>query len=285
MDKFKSPPLIIGLLVAANIFIWASLVSGTPNKNTELYFLDAGQGDSELVRLPGNVKILIDGGPNAKVLTALSKSLPPNDRYIDLIILSHAEADHFTGLIEVAKRYKVGAFIYNGLDGKGNAWPELLKILKNGNAPVITLSAKDKIKYQDSRIDFIWPEKNNLPNITKSLNETALVSILQSSGAKALFTGDIGFKTENQLLEKYNLDADILKVSHHGSKYSTSRKFLDEVTPKISAIEVGKNSYGHPTAQVLQNLASVSSQIFRADRDGTVKLIIEDGKIRIFKQK
>ncbi len=275
--------IFIAALIIFDLFVWHSIIFDGGNKNLQVYFLNVGQGDGELVVLPGNVKILIDGGPNSKILTELSKSLPPTDRYIDLIILSHAEADHFTGLIEVAKRYQVGAFIFNGLNSKTNAWPEFLKILKNKNVPIIVLSARDKIKYLDSRVNFIWPEKNNLPKTTKTLNETALVLILESRGVKILFTGDIGFKTENQLLKKYNLNADILKIGHHGSKYSSGEYFLKAVSPKISAIEVGKNSYGHPTKEVLNRLASVESKIFRTDKDGLIRIEVDGENIKIFK--
>jgi len=276
--------IFIVALIFFDFFIWRAIIFNGPNKNFQTYFLDVGQGDSELAVLPGNIKILIDGGPNNKILENLSKIFPPTDRYIDLIILSHAETDHFTGLIEVAKRYQVGAFIFNGLDGKTNAWPEFLKILKNKNVPIIALAAGDRIKYLDNRVNVIWPEKNNLPKITKTLNETALVLILKSRGVGVLFAGDIGFKTENQLLEKkYNLNVDILKVGHHGSKFSTSEEFLKAVNPKISIIEVGKNSYGHPTKEVLNRLASIKSKIFRTDRDGLVKITTDNGKLLIFK--
>ena len=275
--------IFIAALIIFDVFIWYSIFFNAPNKNLEAYFLNVGQGDSELVVLPGNVKILIDGGPNSKILTELSRSLPSTEHYIDLIILSHAEADHFTGLIDVVKRYRIGAFIFNGLNGRGNAWPELLKILKNNNVPIIVLSAGDKIKYLDNRMNFIWPEKNNLPRTTKTLNETALVSILENRMVKILFTGDIGFKTENQLLEKYDLSVDILKVGHHGSKFSTSEEFLKAVNSKISIIEVGKNSYGHPTKEVLNRLASVESKIFRTDKDGLIKIEVINNSLKIFK--
>ena len=275
--------IFISALIIFDFFIWNSIIFDGGHKNLQAYFLNVGQGDSELVVLPGNVKILMDGGPNSKILTELSKSLPSTDHYIDLIILSHAEADHFTGLIDVAKRYRIGAFIFNGLNGRGNTWPELLKILKNNNVPIIVLSAGDKIKYLNNRMNFIWPEKNNLPKTTKTLNETALVSILESRMVKILFTGDIGFKTENHLLGKYDLSVDILKVGHHGSKFSTSEEFLKAVDPKISIIEVGKNSYGHPTKEVLNRLASVESKIFRTDKDGLIKIEANGENIKIFK--
>ena len=272
--------LIFGLIVF-DIFIWRSIIFAGPNKNLEAYFLNVGQGDSELVILPGNMKILIDGGPNNKVIENLSQIFSPTDRYIDLVILSHPQTDHFNGLIDVFKNYRVGAFIYNGQSGTANSWQELVKAVKNSKTPAIVLAQGDKIHYQNNHLNFIYPDRAALKS--KDLNDAALVSKLQSSGLTFLFTADIESKIEKILAQKYDLEADILKVSHHGSKYSSSEEFLKEVEPKISIIEVGKNSYGHPTKEVLNRLVSVESKIFRTDKDGIIKIVFENGKILIYK--
>ena len=101
---------------------------------------------------------------------------------------------------------------------------------------------------------------------------------------KILFTGDIGEKNEKYLADNFDIKADILKVGHHGSKYSSSDYFLKAVSPKISAIEVGKNSYGHPTKEVLDRLALVGSRIFRTDQNSIVKLSVKGNEINIFKK-
>ena len=102
---------------------------------------------------------------------------------------------------------------------------------------------------------------------------------------KVLFTGDIGEKVEKYLTNNFDITADILKVPHHGSKYSSSEEFLAAARPKISSIEVGKNSYGHPTDEVLNKLASIGSQIFRTDQNGTIKIVISENEINIFKKR
>ena len=272
--------LIFGLIVF-DIFIWRSIIFAGPNKNLEAYFLNVGQGDSELVILPGNVKVLIDGGPNNKVLENLSKIFSATDRYIDLVILSHPQADHFNGLIDVFKNYQVGAFIYNGQSGTANSWQELVKAVKNSKTPAIVLAQGDKIHYQNNHLNFIYPDKIALKN--KDLNDAALVGRLQNDDLTFLFTADIESKIEKILIQKYDLKTDVLKVSHHGSKYSSSNQFLKEARPKLSIIEVGKNSYGHPTKEVLNRLASVDSKIFRTDKDGMIKITADDGKLLVFK--
>ena len=238
----------------------------------------------------GGVKILIDGGPSNKVLSEISSVLKPTDKYIDLVAMSHPQYDHFAGLIDVLKRYQVGAFIYSGRAGEIAAFGDLEKVLKNKNIPVIVLGEGYKIKHQKSIINILSPSKEFLSS--KELNDTTLVMKLHyiddrqpNVMFKVLFTGDIGFKVENYLAEKYDIKVDVLKVGHHGSKYSSGDLFLKKTNPKISVIEVGKNTYGHPTKNVLNRLTNIGSQIFRTDQDGTVKLSVSDKEINIFKKK
>lgn len=278
--------ILIGIfLIIFDFFIWFQISLGGQNNDLEVYFLDVGQGDSQLVNFAGGVQILIDGGPNKKVLDELASILAPTDRYIDLVILSHPQYDHFAGLIEVLKRYKVGAFIYNGREGEAKAFVDLKKVLKENKIPEIILAGNDKIKYQDSRFDILSPS----PDFLKSseLNDTTLVIKFGglNSTANVLFTGDIGKNVEDYLVKNFDIKADILKVGHHGSRFSSGEEFLKKIGAKIAVIEVGKNNYGHPTAQTLNRLELAGSRIFRTDKDGTVKLTINGEMINIFKNK
>ena len=190
-----------------------------------LYFLPVGQGDSELLSLPGGVKVLVDGGPpDALVLKNLDKILSPRDRYIDIVALSHAELDHFGGLIEVLKRYRVGVFIWNGVPKNTSAAKGLMKMIKDKNISLISLAAGDAILYGISDIKVLWPPENTVAS-GESLNETALVFGLESKNTRALFTGDMGEKTENKIMADLANGVDILKVGHHGSKFSSSASF------------------------------------------------------------
>jgi competence protein ComEC len=275
--------LTLLFFVVFDAFIWWQIIFGGLNKNIEIYFLDVGQGDSELVVLSNNVKILIDGGPDNKVVGELSSVLKPADRYIDLVILSHPQTDHFAGLIDVLQRYKVGAFISPGRSGPAQGFKDLEKTIRENKIPTIALGEGDKINYLDSRFDVLSPSFNLLQSAEP--NDWGLALKMASGGIKALFAGDIDSKIEESLALKYDLDIDILKISHHGSKFSSSKSFLEKATPQISVIGVGKNSYGHPAEQTLKNLASIGSQIFRTDKDGTVKLLINNEQVNVFKKK
>jgi competence protein ComEC len=273
------------LLVSLDILVWRTIILAKSPDNLEIYFLNVGQGDSELVILPGGVQVLIDGGGNNRVLQNLASVLPFFDRYLDLVLLSHAEPDHYLGLIEVLKNYKVGAFIFNGLDGIADSWPALTKILNDNKISTLVLGAGDKISYQESHFDILSPTKDFLNENNR--NDSSLVMKLVSLNSETLFTGDISKKLEDYLVRTSDLKADILKVAHHGSKYSSSQNFLGKTLPQIAVIEVGKNNYGHPTKEVLERLASVGAQIYRTDTDGTLKFIISPSfsKIQVFKKK
>ncbi len=281
--KHKSGFFILGVaIVALDFLIWYQIVSAVSiDKNLKLEFLDVDQGDSELVMLPGGVKVLIDGGPpNGKLIEQLAKILPPTDRYIDLVLVSHPQLDHFGGLIEVLKRYQIGAFLWNGRNGEVSAWDELRKVIKDNKIQLVVLTAGDKISYAESRFDILSPTAEFLNS--KELNDTALVAELSSKNSKTLFTGDIGFNVEKKLPVS---DIDILKVAHHGSKYSSGADFLKAFKPEIAVIEVGKNTYGHPTKETLTRLENAGAKVLRTDQGGNVELVINGKSIGVFEEK
>jgi competence protein ComEC len=120
--------------------------------------------------------------------------------------------------------------------------------------------------------------------VSTKTNDTSLVIMFVAPHLKALYTGDIGFEVEERLVRQYNLDADILKVPHHGSKYSSGEGFLAAVSPLFSVIGVGRNSYGHPTPAALSRISAVASQIFRTDTEGVLKIPLTTESLTIFKK-
>ena len=268
-------------LIAGNIFIWWAVGAGGESKNLELYFLDVGQGDGQLINFRGS-QILIDGGKGPKVLSELAKVLQPGDRYIDVVIATHPDFDHFGGLIDVLKTYQVGLVITNGREGVAGAYADFEKAIAENKIPEVNLFAGDKIKYQDLTLEALWPLSYQAAVNEKKVNETGMVLLLEKDGLRALYTADIGFETEQKILKKYDLSAHILKVGHHGSKYSSGKEFLKEVQPLFSVIGVGKNSYGHPTDAALNRLADIGSQIFRTDESGTIKMIFDGESVKIY---
>ncbi len=285
MKKSDGLSYIIFLSLAAfAAFVWYEILTGRPNGMPRDYFLDVGQGDAELIAFTGNVRVMTDAGPDKAVLASLGKVLPLGDRYIDLAIVSHPQLDHFNGFNFILDQYKVGAFIINGRsDTKGiQEWPELLAKIKAENIPLITLEAGDSIRYGNNKIDLLSP--NQAFDQSGELNDTGFVELIKTPGMRTLLTADIGFNVEDYLVQNHSdLEADVLKVPHHGSKYSSGDAFLRAVHPKIAVIEVGAhNSYGHPTKEALLRLASSSAKIFRTDQNGTIEVFVKNQKLEIF---
>lgn len=280
------------LLMALDVFVWFRIIFGAPPGEPEMYFLDIGQGDAELAVLPGGVKIITDAGPDRTILQELGKIHALSNHYIDVAIISHPQLDHFNGFQYLLEKYRIGAFIFNGRSDAPavTEWETLMRKVRASRIPFIALAGGDAIRYRDSRIDFLSPNRDFIQSA--ELNDTGFVELLNSGGLKVLLTADTGFNIEQYLVNaeqgrSIDLRADILKVGHHGSKFSSSDEFLRKVDPKIAVIEVGaRNRYGHPTKETLGRLASsTSAKVFRTDVNGTVSAILERGKLKIFTER
>lgn len=242
-----------------------------PDNNLHLVFCDVGQGDATLIVYKQN-QILVDGGPDQKVLSCLSQNLPFYDRRIEMVVLTHPEEDHFFGLIDVLKRYDVRYFVSNGIKKSSASFAELEKIKEEKKVLSVLVKTGDQIKIGLLFFSVLWPEKDYIQ--TKELNDSTVVLKLSFGDFEALLTGDISEKVENLL----NLDkVEVLKVAHHGSKFSTSTAFLNLVKPYLAVISVGENRFGHPTAEVLERLKQAGAKILRTDQIGTIE-IVSDGR-------
>ncbi len=275
----------IAALIAFDLLLWQAIVARqTHASDAALYFLDVGQGDSQLISLPGDVQILIDGGPpNGKVLDALARVLPPGDRYVDVLIMTHPQTDHFGGFADVFERYEVGALIGSGRDATLAGYRDLEHRRNTHKVPYVTVEAGDMIRYGDAVLSILNPTPRFLSD--KEVNESSVVTRLDYGAMSALYTGDIGAPVEQALSKNPAVDVDVLKVPHHGSRFSSSAGFLAAVSPKAAVIGVGKNSYGHPTPAALGRLEKAGAQIFRTDTDGTIRINLSEGNLLIYKEK
>lgn len=280
--------LAIAALALLDVLVWQRVVAARITGQLELHFLDVGQGDSQLILLPApggrgkSVSVLIDGGqPNGRAVRELARLLPAGGRRIDLVIMTHPQLDHFGGLIEVLKTYEVGAFVGTGRKGTASAYEELRKTILDRQVPYVRVSEGDRIRYRDSTLAVLRPSSDQLESA--ELNNTSIVAILEHGEVRALFTGDIGAADEQNLLARgADVRAQVLKVAHHGSRFSSSAPFLEAVRPAVAVIEVGKNSYGHPTPQAMDRLEAAGARVLRTDRDGTVSIIARDGSLEVF---
>jgi len=275
----RIPFIIIVVLFCGNILAWLAVYDLSGHKFLEINFFDVGQGDAAFIETLGGRQILIDGGPGAAVLEKLAKEMSFWDRAIDLVILSHPEKDHLAGLIEVLKRYKVENILWTGVVRDTAEYREWSEGIEKEGAKIIIAKSGEKIKIGDLEIDVLSPLENLEGKELKDSNDSSVVVKLVFDKESFLFTGDISESIEQKLAEGgTDLDSDVLKVSHHGSKYATIDEFLAKVSPEIAVIEVGKdNSFGHPTPEVLDRLVKYGIDILRTDQNGDIK-IISDGK-------
>lgn len=263
------------VLFDAALLVWCL----APQDGTEVEFFSVGEGDSELISLPGGVRILVDGGRGGNLLPELGRALGPVEKRIDLMILTHCQLDHLGGLEEAVKRFNVSAFIYNGCDSHLGEWNQLKNELVRNNIPIIQLGAGDRINYKDGSISILSPDftANSVPDE----NERAITFLLKSGSSNFLFMSDAPPDLEQGIIKNLPDQIDVLKVSHHGSRFSSTPEFLDKIKPRISVIEVGKNSYGHPAASTLEKL-EVYGKVYRTDLFGTIRIISERDKLNVF---
>lgn len=241
------------------------------------YFFDVGQGDSELLNF-GPVQILVDGGPpNSKALKGIERALGPEDRYIDLVILTHPHLDHFGGLIDVMDRYSVGKFMTDGTEN------ETAKAYKSLKQPDLSLGEGDTITYGDYKLTVLGP--NAAERADPDPNKASVVLMLEGPETRILYAGDMHAENEARLGKEYKLKADVLKVAHHGSRFSSSAAFLKELEPKVAVIGVGKNSYGHPAPAALARLADVNAKTHTTLGRGTIKVVPKNGQLKIYTEK
>lgn len=232
-----------------------------PDGKLRVVFCDVGQGDASLV-VWGSFQALVDTGPSEqKLFACLGREMPFWDREIDLVFISHPQKDHNGALKGLLSRYRVG------------------KVIEKA-------SKNDLYRYKDLYFDILLAgdsETGVLGTTSNDENEASMILLVKRGDVSVLFTGDIGEKTETILVEEGKVNkVTVLKVSHHGSKYSSSKSFLETVLPMVAVVSVGaKNSYGHPSADALTRLEEVGAKVLRTDLQGSVEIRFDEG-VKVF---
>lgn len=278
MSIFKNKLFrIFGIVFIMLILAWGWIFIEGRQEFLEIDFYDIGQGDAIFVETPGGKQILVDGGPDLTILEKLGKELPFWDRYIDLVVLTHPEYDHIGGLIEVIKRYKVGGIVTTGVTRDTAEYREWQKVIQKENIPIYIAYAGRVIDLgNDVNLLVAHPFENLSGQNIKKSNNTSVVAQLVYKNFEVLLTGDIEKKIEKALISSgVNLESDILKIAHHGSKTSTAQDFVNAINPIVAIIQAGKdNSYGHPHQSVLNALSNIAT--FITSQDGDLE-ILSDG--------
>ena len=267
--------LVIGLLLFINLVILGYSLFFVSPLSTELrvVFLDIGQGDAILIQTPKQ-NILIDGGPDKNIVRKLDQYIPLTKRHIDLMILTHPDGDHLVGLVEVLRRWSVGAVAESGMKSLNPAYIEFNSLIESKNIKRYIINTPQKMFLKDGlSLDFLWPfSKELIEDNEGDCNFLSLVAILDYDDNDFLLTGDATEETEEELmLRGLKLKVDVLKAGHHGSKYSSGIDFLEQVDPEYAIISVGENNnFGHPSLRVLDNFRKIGTKVLRTDKKGDI---------------
>jgi len=271
----KKSLISIIVLFGLNIFAWQAVCDLNNSQYLEVTFFDIGQGDAVLIETGHSHQVLIDGGPDSVILEKLGREMPFWDRTIDLIILTHPEHDHIAGLLEVLKRYEVENILWTGMIRDTAEFREWEKLIKEEGAKIVIAKSLLRIDLNNSYIDILYPSESLEGREIKNSNNTSIVARLVFGENSFLFTGDIEKSVEKELAEsETGIDADVLKIAHHGSKTSSVPEFIEKVSPEIAVISAGRtNSYGHPHPETLETLAKYGINVLRTDEVGDIKIL------------
>ena len=265
------------LFLLACVLIYQNIAYN--DKKLHVVFCDVGQGDAIFIRTPNGSDILVDGGPDDSVLNCLGKHMPFWDKTLEIVVLTHPDADHVTGFIDVIKRYKLIHFYTSKITTKTAVYAQFLKTLEDYKIKQNYLWQGDKFTFEDGlTMETLWPT-HEWEGLTT--NSFSIVELLTYKNFKVLLTGDLDAEQMSQVADLAG-DINFLKVPHHGSRLGLTSEIVDILSPDIAAIPVGNNNkYGHPTPFILDLLKSANIKTFRTDQNGEVEIISDGSSWRV----
>lgn len=276
---------VVGLCL---LIVLASLISTSPG--FEVTFLDVGQGDCIFIKTEDGKTMLIDGGGMPlyyKGSFDIGKDvvLPylynKGVRKLDAVVFTHFDSDHAGGLLSIIEEMDVKAVIVGHADGS-EIYHKMVEVANRRKIPVFAASRGDTFQIGEAAFYVLNPAKHHLFDDD---NDNSVVLKMMYKGLSFLFTGDLSFEGEKDLIDECDIRSDVLKIAHHGSATSTSEEFLKKVDPKIAVISVGENnSFGHPSSRVLKLLEENKVKVFRTDIHGAVNFKIKGNNVRIYTQ-
>jgi competence protein ComEC len=277
---------VAALIVAVSVA--GGVVAARPTTAPRISILDVGQGDAILVEGSRGGRLLIDGGPDPdRLLVALDRRIPPWDRRIDAVVLSHPHEDHVAGLALLLERYRVDRVFEPGMRGPGPGYGAWLRELAGPKAPVrLSLAGGDRLAVDEIELRVLWPIRGQVPAIPPDggtgINNVSVVLLGHVGARRFLLMGDVEQDIDPSLLTGGLPHVDLLKVAHHGSRTATTQAFVDAVRPAVAVASAGAgNPYGHPAKATLDRLATAGARVLRTDRDGSVAIGFEAGAMTV----
>ncbi|NQV00228.1 MAG: MBL fold metallo-hydrolase, partial [Parcubacteria group bacterium] len=223
--------------------------------------------------------ILIDGGPDSKIIEKLDQNIPFSDNTIELVMITHPHEDHIAGLVHVLEKYKIEQILYTDVFYDSNIFVELKSVIEEKNIQTKFAKSGQVIKLNQANLYVLFPNLSYNKGEVKEVNNTSIVSKLVYGSSSFLFTGDAEEEVETELIDMYAnnediLDSDLIKVGHHGSKSSSMEDFLFNVSPKQAVVLLGENNrYKHPHPETLSKINDLDINLFRTDENGDIKCV------------
>jgi competence protein ComEC len=266
---------LLSTLSLIAIVSWLAVLT-RPSSKLRIIACDVGQGDAILIST-NQTQVLVDGGPNNRVISCLSRHMPFWDRNIEVVVLTHADADHSTGLVEVLRDYSVNYFVYNGQGKDTNVYKALIDVVRASEVKEVVVQKNDRLVYGELYFDILHPAQ--IPPEGDKANDYSIVMKLTYGEFDALLTGDIEDAVSDYITESFNLSGtEYLKVPHHGSKNGLSQKLFEEARPQLSVISAGaSNRFGHPHEEVLAILRNSDTRVLGTYEVGDVE-VESDGR-------
>lgn len=264
---------VLGVVFITTFSFWF-WTNSNKLKNLEVSFLDVGQGDAILVHAPTGQRILIDTGDGADIARRLAANMPWLERRIDLLVITHPHDDHLGDFAEVIKYFNVGEVLYTGVTHTSPGYLNFLREIKDRKIPMKIVDHRQKITLgQDCYLDVLFPQESFVNAKVKNLNNTSIALKIIYKNTSILAMGDLEITELTKLAQAVDLSANILKVSHHGSRNGLNADLLAKINPQVAVIEVGeKNLFGHPDGGVIKLLERAKIKTYRTDVDGDVKM-------------
>lgn len=262
----------LGLMLVSWLPAFASV--GWFEKDCDCFsvsFLDVGQGDAILIQTPDGFEMLVDGGRDASVLRQLSSRRSFFDREIDVMVSTHPDLDHVAGLVDVLKRYKVSTILMTTNEGESGAATAFAAAAPKEGAEIVLADAGQVMQLGASTTIQIFSPTGDESKLES--NTASIVLRVVYGNTSFMLTGDAPQGIEDYLVKTYGaqLDSDVLKLGHHGSKTSTSDLWLDAVTPKYAVVSASiDNRYGHPHQDVMQRVFKRNIETSHTGTDGTI---------------
>lgn len=277
----KQGKIIVSLVLALILFAFGYFGRKNVSQNdyVSVHFIDVSQGDCQLIELPEGKTMLIDAGDNGTEDRIIDYIESLGIKKIDYLVATHPHADHIGGMAEVIANFDIGEIYMPKIQNNTKTFEDMLDVIGEKNLTITSAeSGKVLFDYSGVRAEILSPKKGET---YEEMNNYSAVLMLQCGDKRFLFMGDAEKDVEEEILKK-DLDADVLKVGHHGSTTSSSKKFLEKVSPEYAVISCGEgNDYGHPHKETINNLKKIAKEILRTDKSGTIVMRCDGSNIEI----